>query len=562
MGSRLASERTVSRDPAGLPPGGDAGEASDPLTGFNQRQVIQRIWQRDHTLWRPDSREIANRLGWLDIAGAMQAEAPGLALFSDEIRREGYRHVVLLGMGGSSLGPEALGKTFTPIPGYPELIVLDSTVPAQVRAVTGTIDPARTLFLVSSKSGGTIETLSLYRYFRGVAEEVLSEAKAGRNFVAITDSGTPLEVLGGQAGFRRVFLNDPDIGGRYSALSYFGLVPAALAGIDVAGLLARALGMRKRCQAADIGSNPGAQLGAFISANALAGRDKLTLIEPPSIRSLGLWVEQLIAESLGKDGKGIIPIAGEPLLAPDAYDADRLFVYSRAASDADPGVDAAVDRLEAAGHPVERLELRDNFDLGAEFFRWEFAAAVAGAVLDVHPFDQPDVQSSKDITERLLADFIRDARLPEPLPAGTLPGLLAQSKPGDYLAIMPYIPITPNMPITPCMPITREADDVLDQLRQRVMRRHRIATTVGYGPRFLHSTGQLHKGGSPSGLFLQLTMSHDDLPIPGRPYGFATLAAAQAVGDLQALSRLGRRTARIDLGSQPVDGLQRLLEQL
>ena len=551
MGSRLASGcRTGSRDPAGLPPGGDAGEASDPLTGFNQRQLIQRIWQRDHTLWRPDSREIANRLGWLDIAGAMQGEVPGLALFADEIRRDGYRHVVLLGMGGSSLGPEALGKTFTPIPGYPELIVLDSTVPAQVSAVTGTIDPARTLFLVSSKSGGTIETLSLYRYFRSVAEDVLPQAKVGRSFVAITDSGTPLDVLGQQAGFRRVFRNDPDIGGRYSALSYFGLVPAALAGIDVAELLARALGMRKRCQAADIGSNPGAQLGAFIGANAVAGRDKLTLIEPPSIRSLGLWVEQLIAESLGKDGKGIVPIVGEPLLAPDAYDADRLFVYSRSASDADPGVDAAVERLEAAGHPVERLELQDRYDLGAEFFRWEFAAAVAGAVLGVHPFDQPDVQSSKDITGRLLADFIKDARLPEPLPGGELSGLLTKSKPGDYLAILPYIPMT------------QEADDVLDQLRQRVMRRHRIATTVGYGPRFLHSTGQLHKGGGPSGLFLQLTMPHVDLPIPGQPYRFATLAAAQAVGDLRALANLGRRTARIDLGGEPVDGLRRLLEQM
>ena len=533
-----------------MPPGGDAGEASHPSTGLNQRQVIQRIWQRDHTLWRPDSREIANRLGWLDIAAAMQGEAPGLALFADEIRRDGYRHVVLLGMGGSSLGPEALGKTFTPIPDYPKLIVLDSTVPAQVSAVTGTIDPARTLFLVSSKSGGTIETLSLYRYFRGVAEEVLPEAKVGRSFVAITDPGTPLEVLGKQAGFRRVFLNDPDIGGRYSVLSYFGLVPAALAGIDVGELLARALGMRKRCQTGDIHSNPGAQLGAFISANSLAGRDKLTLIESPAIQSLGLWVEQLIAESLGKDGKGIIPIAGEPLLAPDAYDADRLFVYSRSASDADPGVDAAVERLEAAGHPVERLELQDSYDLGAEFFRWEFAAAVAAAVLGVHPFDQPDVQSSKDITDRLLADYIRDAWLPEPLPGGTLPGLLSQSKPGDYLAIMPYIPMT------------QEADDVLDRLRQRVMRRHRIATTAGYGPRFLHSTGQLHKGGSPSGLFLQLTMSHDDLPIPDRPYGFATLAAAQAVGDLRALAKIGRRTARIDLGGEPVDGLRRLLEQM
>ena len=539
--------RTVRRDPAGLSPGRDTGEASAPLIGFDQ--VIQRIWRRDHTLWRPDPREIANRLGWLDIAAAMQSEAPGLAFFADEVRREERRHVVLLGMGGSSLGPEALGKTFTPISGYPELIVLDSTVPAQVRAVTAAIDPARTLFLVSSKSGGTIETLSLYRYFRGLTEEVLPEAGVGSSFVAITDSGTPLEVLGEQAGFRRVFLNDPDIGGRYSVLSYFGLVPAALAGIDIAELLDRALGMRDRCQA-DMSSNPGAQLGAFIGATALAGRDKLTLIESPSIRSVGLWVEQLIAESLGKDGKGIVPIAGEPLLTPDAYGADRLFVYSRTAADPDPGTDAAVGRLEAAGHPVERLELPDSYDIGAEFFRWEFATAVAGAILDVHPFDQPDVQSSKDITDRVLADFIKDAGLPEPLPASTLLGFLAQSNAGDYLAIMPYIPMT------------QEADDVLAQLRVRVMRRYRIATTVGYGPRFLHSTGQLHKGGGPSGLFLQLTMSHDDLPIPGQPYGFAALAAAQAIGDLRALSGLGRRTARIDLGGGPVDRLRRLLDEL
>ena len=520
---------------------------------MGQRRIVERIWQRDHTVWRPEPREIANRLGWLDIPGPMREEAPGLCAFSDEMRAEGYRHLVLLGMGGSSLGPEALRQTFTPVPDYPELIVLDSTVPTQVGAVGSAINPARTLFLVSSKSGRTIETLSFYRYFRSLVEAALSEGAAGRNFVAITDAGTPLQSLGEMAGFRRVFLNDPDIGGRYSVLSYFGLAPAALAGIDVSELLARALEMREQCRTTDVHHNAGAELGWLISAMALAGRDKLTLITPPPIESLGLWVEQLIAESLGKDGKGIVPIANEPLLEPGAYGSDRLFVYLRVASRVNAAIDAAVGRLEAAGHPVARLELRDAYDLGAEFFRWEFATAVAGTILEVHPFDQPDVQSSKDITDGILDGFIKIGRLPEQAPGGSLPGLLAQSKPGDYLAVMPYIPITP------------EADDLLAQLRQRVMESRGLATTVGYGPRFLHSTGQLHKGGAPSGLFLQLTMSHDshdDLPIPGQSYGFGTLAAAQATGDLQALSDLGRRGANIDLGGDPLQGLRRLLDQL
>ena len=356
-------------------------QAADLAAGLGRRRIVQRIWQRDHTVWRAEPREIANRLAWLDLPGPMRDEAHSLSAFADEIRNEGYRHAVLLGMGGSSLGPEALRQTFTPAPDYPELMVLDSTVPGQVRAVAGAIDPSRTLFLVSSKSGGTIETLSLYRYFRGLVEGALPASETGRNFAAVTDSGTPLQALGEQAGFRRVFLNAPDIGGRYSVLSYFGLVPAALAGIDVAELLVRALAMREQCRTADVEANAGAGLGALIGAMALAGRNKLTLVTPPPIASLGLWVEQLIAESLGKDGKGIVPIAGEPLLEPGAYGSDRLFVYFRVASQAGPATGAAVQRLETAGHPVVRLELQDAYDLGAEFFRWEFATAVAGAIL-------------------------------------------------------------------------------------------------------------------------------------------------------------------------------------
>ncbi len=520
------------------------------LSGLDRSKAVQRVWRRDHTLWRPDPYEIANRLGWLDIIGAMQGESAALALFAREIQAEGYQHVVLLGMGGSSLGPEVLCQTFGTVSGFPRLIVLDSTVPAQLREVSGTIDPSRTLFLVSSKSGGTIETLSFYRYFRHTVEEVLPES-AGVNFVAITDAGTPLESLAGQAGFRRVFLNDPDIGGRYSVLSYFGLVPAALAGINVSELLSRANTMRQQCQNADVQSNPGARLAALIVGMAAAGRDKLTIVGSPPIESLGLWIEQLIAESLGKDGKGIIPIAGEPLLGPEAYAEDRLFVWPQVASNTDAATESALQRLETAGHPVERLELRDPYDLGAEFFRWEFAIAVAGAVLGIHPFDQPDVQSSKDITDGVLAGFAKDGRLPEPTGTSGLAELMSQARPGDYLAIMAYLPMTSGML------------SLLDVLRRRLMQQYRTATTVGYGPRFLHSTGQMHKGGVDSGLFLQLTMDHQDydLPIPGQDYSFGTLATAQEIGDLQALSDLGRRTARIDLGPAIISGLRRLVDE-
>lgn len=529
---------------------------TEPMPGMasafaqlEEQSMVERIWKRDHSLWRPDPKEICNRLGWLDCIGPMRDQAGELVAFADEVRDEGYRHVALLGMGGSSLGPEVIRQAFAPPPGYPRLLVLDSTVPAQVRRTASELDPAATLFLVSSKSGGTVETLSLYRFFRGLADEALGR-DSGSSFAAITDPGTPLETLGRQASFRRVFLNDPDIGGRYSVLSCFGLVPAALSGVNVSRLLDRSDSMRRRCSVNDPRANPGARLGASIVSAARTGRDKLTLSVPPPLGNLGLWVEQLIAESLGKDGKGIIPIAGEPLLDPGHYGNDRLFVHLAVASHPDPRMDEAIDRLESAGHPVERLELEDVYDLGAEFFRWEFATAVAGSMLEVHPFDQPDVQSSKDLTDELLDSLIAGNRWPEAADPGSVSNLLDQSAPGDYLAIMAYIPSLP------------ETDELLGLLRRRVMESHRLATTVGYGPRFLHSTGQLHKGGPPSGLFLQLTMPHDDLQIPGEPYGFGALAEAQAIGDYRALRNLGRRTARVDLGSDPVAGLRRLLEDL
>ena len=523
--------------------------ARHALQDLVARRVPERIRERDHTVWRPDAREISNRLGWLDAGEFLRPRLDELDAFSREIRADGYRDVVLLGMGGSCLGPEVLRRSFGQVPGHPRLTVLDSTVPEQVLLVAESVDPARTLFIVSSKSGGTIETLSFCRYFREQAEASMTDGAAGRNFVAITDANTPLERLGNESGFRRVFLNPEDIGGRYSVLSWFGMLPAALAGIDVSRLLDSAAAMRERCLADDTESNPGLRLGALLGAMTLSGRDKVTLVTPPPIDGFGLWVEQMIAESLGKEGRGIVPVAGEPLLSPGAYGNDRLFVCLRPEGNAD--ADAAMDALAGAGHPVMRVDLAGRYDLGGEFFRWEYATAVAGSMLDVHPFDQPDVQGAKDNTDALLDAFHRDGRLPDRAPSGSIAALLRQAGPGDYLAITPYIPMDD------------ETDALLCEIRERVMRKRGIATTSGYGPRYLHSTGQLHKGGPASGLYLQLTMGQRRaLPIPGQQYGFDVLAAAQAIGDHQALANLGRRVITIDLGDDIKGGLRGLVDEL
>ena len=470
-------------------PGVDSPEATAILASLRERNVLPRLWDRDHTLWSPSPREITDRLGWLDLIAPMREQAPDLRAFAEEVRQEGYQHVLVLGMGGSALGPEVLRQTFPAAPGYPRLLVLDSTVPAQLDIVSNQIDPARTLFLVSSKSGGTIETLSFYRYFRGLVESAAAAAgDAGRNFVAITDPGTSLETLAKEAGFRRAFVNPADIGGRYSVLSYFGLLPAVLAGTDVERLLDRAALMREACGPSSlVEDNPGAQLAAFLGAMSAQGRDKVTVVTPSPLDSFGLWVEQLIAESLGKDGKGVIPVSGEPLPDPRAYGDDRTFVYLQVAAEPDSATTKAVDAIAAAGHPVARLELKDRFDLGAEFFRWEMATALLGAILGVHPFDQPDVQGSKDNTDAVLDWFLQSGRLPEPAVAGTLAELLSLARGGEYLAIMPYFAMG------------GDCEKLLGQLRQRVMERYRTATTVGYAPPFLHSTGQLHKGGAALG---------------------------------------------------------------
>ena len=522
------------------------------MASMDREDLVGRIWRQDHTVWKPDSTEIVDRLGWLTVTETMRRQTAELIRFADEVRRARFSHVVLLGMGGSSLGPEVLQQTFGNASGFPGLIVLDSTVPNRVLEVRDAIDPEKTLFLFSSKSGSTIEPNACYAYFRDLVAEAVDSEKAGSHFAAITDAGTSLEALAAAHGFRRVFLNPADIGGRYSVLSYFGLVPAALIGVDIDTLLVRADRMRDCClNSMPAARSPGARLGAAMGLLAQQGWDKATLATSPSISSFGLWAEQLLAESTGKEGTGIVPIAGEPLGLPEDYGNDRLFIYLRLEGDVNEEIDLAMRALHAAGHPIVRIDLHDKYDIGAEFFRWEFATAVAGHILKVNPFDQPDVQSAKDMTDAVLDGFQRTGSLRQIGGYGSLQGLLAQAKPGDYLGVLVYAAQTPGV------------DKALETLRREGMQRYGIATTVGYGPRYLHSTGQLHKGGPISGLFLQLTADHSrEVDVPGRGFGFGLLADAQAVGDIQALRSAGRRVVRAHLGDSAEDGINRLTDEL
>ena len=532
--------------------GAYAGNVTEALNRLAQGNVIARIWDRDHTVWSDDPTEITDRLGWLTVSRDMTEHVGDLRAFAEEVRAAGFKDIVLLGMGGSSLGPEVIRQGIGSTPGFPRLTVLDSTAPARVATVTGSIDPARTIFIVSSKSGGTIEPLSFYKHFRNLVENAVGSERAGGHFVAITDAGTSLGALAAADGFRRTFENPPDIGGRYSVASFFGLVPAALAGVDCHKLLDSVSEMASRCEAGvGVRNNPGGWLGAVMGAMALEGRDKLTLTASPAIASFGLWVEQLLAESTGKNATGIVPIAGEPLLSPDAYGQDRVFVYMRLSGDENAQADIAMERLAGAGHPVITLSLDDVYDIGAEFFRWEMATAVAGNLLGIHPFDQPNVQQAKDATNRVLETYLDDGALPSGETFGSLPDLLQQATAGDYLAIMTYAEETDGV------------SNAVATLRQRVMRDCGIGTTFGYGPRFLHSTGQLHKGGPASGLFLQMTVDVDaDIEIPGEPYSFGVLVAAQSLGDYEALRETGRRVARVNLGADAEAGILRLLGSL
>ena len=553
--------------PAGASLGKALATADEAVASLQDSDAVARIWSGDHTLWSSDPTEITDRLGWLDTPSSMLDSVDDLIRFASEVRDEGTRHVVLLGMGGSSLGAEVLGRcaeapnrlvgegqvegdsTYHPhlnplpsrerriIEGWPELIVLDSTIPARIASVVESIDPARTLFLVSSKSGTTIEPNMLYKFFRSVVEDAVGAESAGSRFVAITDAGTALDELGQEAGFRRVFRNRPDIGGRYSVLSHFGLVPAALIGFDVRRLLNSAVVMQGACGAGvPVTMNPGAWFGAVLGSLALEGRDKLTILTSPSLASFGLWAEQLVAESLGKNGMGIVPIAGEPVEALGRIGDDRLFVSLELAGDGSE-IGALADRLVSEGHPVVRYSIDDVSELGGEFYRWQFAVAVAGAVLGVHPFDQPDVQRAKDLTDAALARFRSRGETPTLASTGSVKELVSGMEPGDYLAILAYLEQTP------------ELDAALAGLRSAIASKYSVPTTVGYGPRYLHSTGQLHKGGANNVTALMLTAPHtQDIDIPGESFSFAVLADAQASSDLEALRSAGRRVGCVVFG--------------
>ncbi|MDY6835614.1 MAG: glucose-6-phosphate isomerase [Chloroflexota bacterium] len=517
--------------------GGYFPDMTTTFDDLRRHNVIERIWQKDHTVWKPDVEEIANRLGWLDSPDMMRDSLAELSEFSYVLSRDGFKEVVLLGMGGSSLGAEVLKQTFGSLQGHPKLTVLDSTVPDRIRMVRDSIDPRETLFMVASKSGTTIEPLSLFQYFREMVETRLGAIEARRNFVAITDSDTPLAKQAVDDGFRRLFLNPSDIGGRYSVLSYFGLVPASVMGLDIKSLLDSSVMMKTRCRRyEDLSRNPGVVLGAIMGHSVLAGRDKLTLVTSPSIRSFGLWVEQLLAESTGKEGTGIVPIIGEPLVDPSYYGDDRLFIHLRLAEDDNVDIDTAIDKIRVSGFPVIRLEMQDRYDLGAEFFRWEFATAVSGIILGVQPFDQPDVDKSKKATDGVLEEFLISGKLKDEELITSVPELLAKTGRGRYLAILAYLNESP------------ELDKDVFNVRRRMLQKYGIATTFGYGPRYLHSTGQLHKGGLNSGLFLQVIQPYEwDTSIPGKSYSFGSLAGAQALGDLKTLLNLHRTVARISL---------------
>jgi transaldolase / glucose-6-phosphate isomerase len=524
----------------------------DKLTLATEANLAERLRQRDATLWGPaGTPEVADRLGWLTIAERMLSELNDFEAFADEVQSEGFADVVLLGMGGSSLAPEVLRRTFAHRPDRPRLHVLDSTDAEMIRAVEARVEPRRTLFVVSSKSGGTIEPLSLFAHFFSVVGD-------GRNFAAITDPGSGLERLATERGFRRTFSGDPNIGGRYSALSPFGVVPGALIGAHVRALLEGApsawdttvneVSPSAPAEPADLSG--AVWLGSALSALAESARDKLTFVISQSLPGLGLWLEQLVAESTGKHGTGILPVAEEPLGEPSVYSDDRVFAYLPDVLTPELGVDTRVQALARAGHPVITVPTRGPADLGRIFMLFELAVAVAGWGLEINPFDQPNVQQAKDATKRVLAEYEGQGRLPEVGDAdeSALRSLLLDSRPPEYVALMAY-----------AMP-SRAFDDAVQELRVALRAATTATTTFGYGPRFLHSTGQFHKGGPKTGRFLQ--MIHDggaNVEIPGAPYTFTTLKNAQAIGDLSTLRELGLPAERMRLqGTDPVSALRAL----
>ncbi|MBI4458615.1 MAG: hypothetical protein HY648_00980 [Acidobacteria bacterium] len=565
--------------------GAFASRLEKRLEQMRRQEFAERFWAKDARLWKHDRKAleaIRNRLGWLYIAQGMRSECAALTDFARKVRGAGFTHAALLGMGGSSLGAEVCRRTFGVARGFLDLSVLDSTDPAVIRHLETKLPIEKTLFLVSTKSGTTAETLCFFRYFFEKVRQRRGE-EAGANFIAITDAGTPLVSLAAEKGFRRVFLNPSDIGGRFSVLSYFGLVPAALIGADIAKLLERAvqwLPQTNPVMATE--GNPAVELGAILGEMGLQGRDKVTFFLSPPIASFGAWVEQLIAESTGKEGKDVLPIVGEAPGKAGVYGADRVFVHLRLRSSKDTAISSRLAALEAAGHPVIRIEMNDLLDLGTEFYRWEVATAVAASMQKTNPFDEPNVQESKDNTNRLLRVFETQKQIPEPPPLlresgvslyGDLPvkslfrrlmsragghrprlrevltEFFRQSKAGEYLALLAYLPPFP------------QNERMLQKLRRQMRDELGVATSLGFGPRYLHSTGQFHKGGPPKGRFVEITAENkSDFSIPGLPYTFGLLKRAQALGDLEALQSRKLPILRLHLEKGPREGLRQLVK--
>ncbi|MBI5960942.1 MAG: bifunctional transaldolase/phosoglucose isomerase, partial [Chloroflexi bacterium] len=556
----------------------------DTLSQLEKDRVIRRIWDKDPSVWKEESAHqqvISTRLGWLDVANEEEAFFAPLYTIQQEVKAHKYSHALLLGMGGSSLAAEVMRQSFGVVSGFPELLVLDTTDPQAITLAAETIDLENTLFIVSTKSGTTIETISLYKYFYSLVEAKRGKA-AGAQFCAITDAGSLLEKIAHEKNFKYLFLNPEDIGGRYSVLSYFGLVPAAIMGLDLDRLLASARRMVLACaKNVPVMGNPAAWLGAIMGYLTQQGRDKVCLVASPQIDSFGLWAEQLVAESTGKEGRGTVPVASEIPNDPRDFDDDRVFVYLRL--DGPPSyLDGLIKDMKLAGHPVLTLRLADAYDLGGEFFRWELATAIAGHLLKINPFDQPNVQESKANSKRLLEYIKEHGQLPDETPVLEEGGLklyadkktaetlrrigeergfdygdlinlmlahMSMARSGDYLALMAYLAPT------------ERHNHLLEAIRHELRHATTRAVTLGYGPRFLHSTGQLHKGGANNGVFIQITVdNYEQVPVPGDPYDFMLLKRAQAQGDLEALQAKKRRVIRFHLPEGSVSvGLERLL---
>ncbi|GAA4495153.1 hypothetical protein GCM10023172_06400 [Hymenobacter ginsengisoli] len=543
------------------------------INSLNSQDFTNRFWHKDATLWTQNAeaqQSIRSFMGWLDSPEVLSKAVADIKHFVQEVKAAGFQHVVVMGMGGSTMAPIVFQRSFRQGQGDLPLSILDTTDPGTVAELEAELPLRHTLFIVASKSGTTAEPLAFGDYFYDKMKAIKSD-KAGENFVAITDPGSKFVTQATQEGYRKIFLNFAEVGGRFSALTYFGLVPAALYGINIGALLHGAVEMMHACGSqGPVADNPGLKLGAAMGVLAKQGRDKLTLITPENLGSLGLWLEQLLAESTGKEGKGILPVAGEPLGRPDEYGADRVFVYVGYDEFKDQASLDKLTALEQAGHPVIIIRLSEPMDLGREFYRWEIGTAVAGIVLGINPFDQPNVQAAKTATDKLMKEVTEKGQLPSPGQpaasqdgisyygdvtgqdaAGVLQAFFQQAQPGNFMTLQAYLHETDAL------------NKDLAEFRQLVQDKLRIATTSGYGPRFLHSTGQYHKGGPNNGLFVQFTADHpQDLPLPGRTYTFGTFENAQAQGDLQALRDNGRRALHIHLGPQPEQALQTVLTAL